>query len=228
MKKLFIILFCIITLSGCNIYYSFNIDESLNITESINFRYDNMSFEGTSAVMTEDDFINLKNSVKRDAEKYNYKIIDNTVDNNINYTLKRITSFSNFSTPVFLEGKYENFITKCNDSTCSLTASSIENEFYGDGNIVNYSISISLPFEVIRHNALSFDEKSNTYYWFHSPLKESRNIEIIFNKDGDNVVEEYETKVKTKSYLWIIIGVSILSILSFVGIKVYRANKYRL
>ncbi len=228
MKKLFVIVFCMFILSGCTVYYDLKIDESLNITENINFRYDNISFEGPSAVMTEEDFNELKSNIKKDAEKYNYQIIDNTVGNNINYTLKKTGSFSNFSTPVFLEGKYESFITKCNESICSLTASSIENEIFGDGEIISYTIGVSVPFEVIKHNASKFDETTNSYYWYHSPMKESRNIEIIFRKNGKNVVEEYETKVKTKSYLWIIIGLSILSILSFVGIKIYRANKYRL
>ncbi len=224
-SKIFIFLLLSLMFSGCTIYYNFNIDEALNINEEIKFKYDNLTFEGDNASITKDNYDKLMSNIKKDAQDNRYMFIDESNGNNIKYTLKKTSSFSNFKDPIFLEGKYEKFKTDCNDKFCSFSASVVENDITGEGDLIYLSIGISVPYEVIKHNATDFDEKNNIYYWNYSSIGEQNNIEIVFRKGGKNIVEINEAKNETKKILWGIIGISVISLAVFVGLKVMRTNK---
>jgi hypothetical protein len=168
------------------------------------------------------------NTLKTNADEYHYQLINKTVDNDINLTLKKTNSFLNFKNPVFLENKYENFKTYCTEKFCSLTASVVENTIIGEGDVIYYNIGISVPYEVIKNNANFFDADKNIYYWYHSPLDEPTNIEFVFKKSGKNVVKNNEIKNKTKSYIWVIIGTIVLIGTGLIAYKVIKNNKPRL
>lgn len=227
-KKIIILFILTLVLSGCTIYYNINIDESLNINEEIKFKYDNLNFEGENAPINRENFDKLLNNIKKDAYDNKYNFIDESEGSNIKYTLKKSSSFSNFSDPVFLEGKYEKFKTNCNDKFCSISASVVENSTIGEGDLIYLNIGITVPYEVISHNAHDVDEDKNTYYWNYSAIGDQDNIEIVFRKSGKNIVEINQTKNETKKILWVIIGLSIISIIVFIGFKVNKANKVSL
>ncbi len=226
--KLLFIIFSMYMLSGCTVYYNFNIDESLNINEEINFKYDNLNFDQENSTIDKEYYDNLLASVKKDAIDNNYTFIDNSVGNDKNFSLQKTSSFNNFKDPIFLEGKYERFKTFCNNDYCYLTASAINNDIIGEGDIVYLNIGISVPYEVIKNNASSFDEKTNKYYWNYSPISESKNIEIVFKRSGKNIVEDYKAKSETKSIIFVIIGVLFISVVLFIGAKFLKTNKAKL
>ena len=225
-KILFIVL-SMFLLSGCTVYYDLNIDEDLYLTENIHFESKDVLFDENSSI-TQEDYETFMNNLKSSANEYKYQLIDNTVNNDIDLTLKKTTPFLDFKDPVFLENKYEKFNTFCTDKYCSLTASVVEETIIGEGDVIYYNIGISVPYKVIKHNANYFDSKRNIYYWYHSPLDEPTNIEFVFNKSGTNVVKNNEIKNKTKNYIWVIIGTIVLVGIGIVTYKVVNNSKPRL
>lgn len=224
MKKILIILISIFTLSGCTVYYDLNIDENLIITENIKYIEPNLTFSEDSN-MQKKDYLELLNNIKESARENNYEFIDKTVGNNVNINLIKKTPFQNLKDPFFLKGKYENFNTTCTEKFCSLTASVIENTIIGDGDILYFNIGISLPYEVIKNNASFYDEKNNVYYWYHSPIDEQKNIEIVFKNGGENIIKANARKTKTNLIIWVIIGLLITTGIGAIGYKIYKSNK---
>lgn len=224
MKKVFIILISLILLSGCTVYYDINIDENLIITENISYIEEDIRFDEETS-MTKEEYEGILRNLKISAQEHNYEFIDKTQNNNVDISLVKETPFKNFNDPFFLNGKYEKFNTSCNEKLCSLTASVIENTNIGDGDLIYFNIGISVPYEVLKHNASYYDEQKNVYYWYHSPIDEQKNIELVFKNGGKNIIKSNETKAKTKSIFWVIIGLIISSVIVSFGYKIYKNSK---
>ncbi len=224
MKKIIIILISIFILSGCTVFYEINIDENLMINEDISFKEDNVIFNQDSPI-TKADYLSLIKEIEKKAKDNNYEFIDKSIGDNIDLNLSKKIRFQDFKEPLLLEGKYKNIKTTCSENFCSLSASVIENDILGDGNILYYNIRVSVPYEVIKHNASYHDEKDNTYHWYYSPVDEAKNIEIIFKKGGKKVIEQNQTKEKTKLIFWVIISLLLTTTIGAVGYKIYISNK---
>lgn len=223
MKQIILILMSIFLLSGCTIFYEITIDEGLTITENISFKEDNVIFD--EYTLTKEEYNDMLKFIQETADKNNYKFINNSKGNNLDLNLNKRTLFKNFEDPILLRGKYKNLKTTCNEKFCSLTASIIENDVLGDSNIIFHNISISVPFEVIKHNAESHNEKTNTYNWYYSPVDKPNNIEIVFKNGGKNIIKANKTKTKTKLIIYVIIGLVMTSLILVTSYKVYRSNK---
>lgn len=224
MKKIIIVLISIFIFSGCTVFYEINIDENLMVNENISFYEENIIFNENSPIQ-KSEYSVLLDQIKKKARDNNYEFIDKSSGNNIDLSLKKTIHFKNFKDPILLEGKYKNFKTMCSEKLCSISASVIENEILGDGNILYYNIGISVPYEVVKHNASHYDKKNNAFYWYYSPVDDAKNIEIVFKNGGEKILDQHQVKEKTKLIFWVIISVLFTTTIGAIGYKIYINNK---
>jgi hypothetical protein len=224
-KHLILMIVLCILLSGCSIDYKINIDEDLTIKETIDFNYGIVLYNEEYGGVTQEQVDEMKESKINIAEENNYTVVDNSTDKTVSLALSRTINFSAFENPPVLEYAYENFKTNCNDSFCSIGARSIKNDITGDGETTDYKISITVPFNVIKTNADEIDLQTNTYIWYHVIEGNQRDIELIFERSGKNVIKKNNIKSSANSWIWFIIIVILFLVVSIVGIRIIKNNK---
>jgi hypothetical protein len=224
-KYLIFITFLLIFLSGCSINYKITIDEDLTINETIDFNYGIVPYTEEYGGDTDEQIETMKEEKLEQAEENNYTVIDNSTDKTVSLTFNRTVAFAVFENPPVLEYAYENFKTSCNETFCSISARAIKNEITGDGETTDYKTSITVPFNVIKTNADEIDLQTNTYIWYHIIEGKQNDIELIFERNGKNVIKENNLKNSANSWIWFIIVIVLFLIISIIGIKIIRNNK---
>lgn len=215
-----ILLFSVITflcflLCGCDADYKMNIDQSLNVNEEISGSYDlNLSPDVDYDKASFED-------LKSQAEASNYEVIDSSTASKLNVTFKRKSSLEGFKSPVF-DDIYTYFYSGCDESKCSIISTAKKTDVEGDGTFVNYKISITVPYKVLKQNADKIDLKNNTYIWYYIVGGKQSDIQLVFEKQGKNVIEINKRNSDIKL---IVIGIISAIVIGLIGRVIYRIIK---
>ena len=221
MKKL-ILLTIMILLSACTVEYEIIVDEEFNVFEKVTIPLDEK--ETYSRIY---GYNNAEDFVDKMYYDLNEKASDTTYNitrNNKKIIIENQTKLEDLNNEITME-TYEKFYSECKVTTCVIRARANKNTDSGDGTLPNYLIKIQVPYQVLKHNAREVDLKTNTYFWYYSVVEEKDDIEIIFEKEGKNIVEANETKK-----LIFIIIISIFSFILLIMIlkfiyKIYKNGK---
>lgn len=185
-KRVFIIIFVLLFLTGCDMNYKIIINKDLSSSEKVNFfvsenvvdemknKYSDeyikeniILFKAASEKSGYDFLYKYKNDIEIVASKENKTITFNDDLMNQNY------NFYNFS---------------CNSENCILYAIANDNIQSDDGMVYKLNFSIQVPYKVLENNADKVDKASNTYTWYSKPGNDNTDIILIFKKEGANII----------------------------------------
>ncbi len=229
MQKILFILTIVIfsfLLLGCEATYKIIIDEDLTVTEKINFDYEVSDLEYFGDDYPFGDYNPIPYDVKDikvQAEKEGYEVMDYSTSEKVDLTFRRKSNLTSFESPVF-SNIYTYFDTECNERVCSIMSIARPDDIEGDGAVLNYKISITVPYNVIKHNADDIDLKNNTYIWYYSVTGES-NIEFIFERQGINVIEANKRKTHIMLIVYIFIGLIVFAFLGYIEYRIIKNNR---
>lgn len=221
--KYIVILISIFFVTACDVDYKIDIDESLEVTETINFTNKNIDkyapLMGFSS--TEELFDTIYSQAEKEALERGYTIENRSINSKVDVLFTKKSNILLLGNSKFKD-LYSYFDTRCSKDKCSITAVPKETTDEGDGIFPNYKISIKVPYEVLKQNADEIDLKNNTYIWYYSLSGEKNNINLIFYKQGENVI----AKNKINSSIIIsIIAIILVVIFFFIFRLAYKIMK---
>lgn len=230
-KRILIILFLVIMISGCKVDYELKINKDLSVNEKVR------ASENTNRMRSRTN-LDVNQSVKylykiyklKDMEDDNYSVNSGT---NIT-TVTVLNSYKDLDeySEKFSNELFELDITNTKDNNKKITISQtdiIDSKASSRYVYDQINISVELPFEVIKTNASTV--KGNKYSWIVSAdSKELKEMYIEFDskKEKDTVSFSFGKRSVSLKYELIFIGALILIIgiiLAYVYIKNKKNNK---
>ena len=222
-RNIILLLFIAFLLTGC----TFNYDAKIMLDGSV------------------EESVNNKTYVKEifDAEKINKEALKKVTDrylDNLGVKANKVT-YKDDSVTVSLSNKYESIddfaeksgainqifsklIVKKNKKI--IKVSSIESDYdFGIDSYYGSSITISLPYQVISHNANVVDEASNTYTWNVDSNFEG--IKLEYNTSNLYTLNVFKLLdyATINTFITIIVIIILVAFVIFVIIYYYRAIK---
>lgn len=228
MKKISIILFISLLLTGCSANYNLTIDQSLNINENINIVGDDR-FKMDESYTVDTMYDTILNTYSDSIDKTKINNVEKYLDNN-NLSIKIDNSYPNsdeLSKSYYFSLIYpNNFKWTTNENIITLNTDNVMNNLWvfmtdmeDDPLIKNLNINIKVPYTVTDHNADKVDEKNNVYTWEYNFQTTNKMISISFDKNNIFVVENKTVKI----LIYILIGL----VIAGVGYYVYRLLEKR-
>ena len=229
LKYLFI-LFVVIVLTGCSVDYKLTINNDLSLNEEVKASEFLGIIEKKTGLKDEDSIDYMFSMYLKDLpnEKYYYNTESNITRATVTESYNSLDEFSNeFNYDLFEPLKY-----KKNKNIVSLSAKQTKklgNHYSGNLIYDEVSISLVIPFKVLKHNA---DEvKGNTYTWNIEKDKALKTINVKF--DTSRSKNGFSFKIKNKkikvNYGYIVTGV-IVSIIClaivFITVNNRRNNRF--
>ena len=208
--KVFVFIALSLFLTGCEHTYNVNITEDLKVEESIRINQQ-------VNIYAEDDpadacvvFNEVKPELKERFTNANYTIVDNSTYDRIKIDVTRKSSFEAFNS-LILDELYDKVDAYCTSDKCILNASVSqsrqEDDTEGDGTYTDFKINITVPYKVISNNADEVDLQRNTFIWYYINAEKKSDINLIFEKSGQNIIiANRNTKIFWTS-VWTVLGV---------------------
>ncbi len=214
MKKIFILLFGILLLTGCSANYNLTVDQSLSVRENIDIIGDDR-FKMNSSYTIDTMYDTILNTYSNNIDKNKINNVEKYLNNN-NLSVKINNNYSNLdelSKSYYASLIYSNnFKINTNENIITLSSDNIMNNLWifmtdmeDDPLIKNLNINIKVPYIVTNHNADKVDEKNNTYTWEYNFQTTNKIINISFDKNNIYVVENKTIKVLI--YILIVLGI---------------------
>ena len=228
-KRIVLILFLVIMISGCSVDYSLKINKDLSINEKITASENTDRMKSRTNLDVNQSVRYLYNIYKReDMNDDSYSIIskDSNTAVTVNNSYKSIKEYSDkFDNDIFKQKN--NYKDKKNvvielDQTDLIDSKSTNRYVYDKINI-----TIEVPFEVKESNADSV--KGNRYTWYVS--KDTKELKKIYIKfDGERVKNTVSFKFFSNNsvsvgYGYIVIGVIGLAIIIALLVINYNNKK---
>lgn len=226
-KKLLLLIFSIILLTGCSSTINIELSDSTIKEEILITEKNNILYPNSNNVLDEEIAYRLKNF---EWEYEHYNIEKKEIDSNTTgkyYTYETsINSWNQFS-----------ILRKCYDKVriySSKTKIKIETSekyrcgyLYGANDVI---VNIKSKYLAKENNADSFNKKDKTYTWkINEKNYENKPIIIEFEKEkeNNNLIINEEDKTTTKIIKYVLIIVCIISIIGgiYIYIKVINSNK---
>ena len=190
MKKILLMVFSIIILTGCSAEYNIKFDKNMNVEEEL-FAYESDAFYESYSKSSYNRVISF--ILEPNLEYFNnndYSIVTDSFDGDkgakISRKFKDINEYKETSKiykQAVDEIEYEEvdgIVTI--KAKVSINFNEQDQEKY---NVENLKLNINLPFVVKSSNADKV--KKNTYTWTFDKDNSSREIEIVFNKNKLNI-----------------------------------------
>lgn len=222
MKKILLLIICILIITGCKVEYNLVINNDLTISESVKMTgtdefFDNY-YKSSRMNVIEMMFDDYRKEDLRNGG-YSYQIIDG----NTPYVLasQDYVNAQDFATKTILFAQYfedievyeqDGVITIETHDFIPINPDSIERY-----NIKTTKIDIKSSYKIVSHNASSYDEKTNTYTWYIDD--ETTDFSLKFAYDTNEI---YQVS-KNNTDLMLIIGT--LLVISLVIVFAYFMNK---
>ena len=214
-KKILIILFLVIMISGCKVDYQLSINKDLSVSEKVVVSENTNRMKSRTNLDVDQSVNYLYKIYKNDSMKnddYAITARGSTTEVTVNNNYKDISDFSSYFSNELFENISENHSK--NDIIIDfeqndLIDSKATNRYIYD----EIDVTIELPFEVIKHNADLVD--GNKYTWhIYSNTKKYKRIFLEFNgeKLKNNVSFSFGKSVININYIFIIIGFLIVII----------------
>lgn len=196
MKKICLLIFMIIFLTGCTLNYDIKIYDDESVSEIFSLEINNNLF-GT-------DKSEIKTKIEKEIEDYkkndlfrnyifSYKIEQQVTKVFIEKDYLSLASFydSYFVKRIFTKSNYvkNKNITKFNFRDYDDTI------FYGyrtesegelvltDEDIQKFTLNLYFEKKILEHNSIDFNEKKNKYSWTYNPNQEYPEIEIVYTDE---------------------------------------------
>lgn len=223
MKKIILVLFVLILLSGCTSTSNVIVSEEGKVTEEVILSENKSNFPSDSYVKNMiDNYLQL---YEEDMEGYNYEDISDK-----NYLKVRLSKkFDNicfyFNDSSFVKKALSNVSCKKVNNTYEIKADVNSLSCEGDcleGPLVdNIDFFLKLPNSAILENA---DEVENNTYAWHISGNDLNNINLIINNPN---IEKVHNKQESNKNIYIIIGVIIFIIILILLFIIYLVKKYK-
>lgn len=207
-KNIILVILTAFLLSGCELNYKIVINKDLSTSEKLEMTVEEKSI----TEMTEkydDSYVNdnlelYKTTAAKEGYKFTYE-----KGKNIKVTATKNNSSLVLNKDIMKERyKYNDY--SCNSKYCMLYAVANNDLIAGDGGTYNLKLSIQVPYKVLVNNADEVDKLTNTYIWYSDVGKENSNIELVFKKDGNDIVKENKVFYFIKVGIFAIIGLLVI------------------
>lgn len=192
MKKILLLILIMFLITGCKVEYNLVINNDLTVSESVKMTGTDDFFEAfyKSSKMNVVEML-LDEGRRDDLEKNNYKI--EIIEKERPYVIasKKYPNLNNYaSNTLFLEQYFNELDVSENNGIVSIktldfipiSSDSIERYV-----IKTTMLSITVPYEVIENNAISFDKMTNTYTWYINDDVDS--FSLLLSYDTNEIYE---------------------------------------
>ena len=223
MKKIILVLFVLILLSGCTSTSNVIVSEEGKVTEEVILSENKSNFPSDSYVKNMiDNYLQL---YEEDMEGYNYEDISDKNYLKVRLSKKFDNICSYFNDSSFVKKALSNVSCKKVNNTYEIKADVNSLSCEGDcleGPLVdNIDFFLKLPNSAILENA---DEVENNTYAWHISGNDLNNINLII--DNPNI-EKVHNKQESNKNIYIIIGVIIFIIILILLFIIYLVKKYK-
>lgn len=223
MKKISLLLIILFLVTGCSVSSNITISRDLTVKEEVKMTGTPEFFSRYAKSLPLTTINSLLEVRKHILIENNY---DYYIDKKGTYPVvvanKEYNNISSFvNNTIFSNQYFENFETTTNNNLVSIKATDFipyDPDYIERYEISNCNINIRLPFVVTKHNADSYDEKTNTYTWKITKKTENKEINLTFDK----------TKIYIYNlvmYISIVILILIIIILILVTRSIFKKNK---
>lgn len=225
MKKIFLLVPLMLLITGCRVNSNITINKDLTVKETINMTETSEYFSNRYKELPSTVIKSLLTSGKREETliqngyKYEFSNLENIPSV---LATKEYSSLEEFAKgTIFKNQFYEDIIITTTNNIISFKTSEIvpydeENtELY---DVEKCSVTITLPFVVISHNADSHDKKNNTYTWNINKDTTDKKIELSFDKNKIYIYNIY-------MYISMFILFLIVVIIIIIVLKMRKKNK---
>jgi flagellar basal body-associated protein FliL len=223
MKKIILVLFVLILLSGCTSTSNVIVSEEGKVTEEVILSENKSNFPSDSYVKNMiDNYLQL---YEEDMEGYNYEDISDKNYLKVRLSKKFDNICSYFNDSSFVKKALSNVSCKKVNNTYEIKADVNSLSCEGDcleGPLVdNIDFFLKLPNSAILENA---DEVENNTYAWHISGNDLNNINLIINNPN---IEKVHNKQESNKNIYIIIGVIIFIIILILLFIIYLVKKYK-
>lgn len=215
MRKILLLIICILLITGCKVEYKININNDFTINEEVKMTGSDEFFD----IYYKSSRLNVINTVFTDSEKtllkdnkYNFEIIETETP----YVLasKKHLSVEDFAKDTLFYKQYYDSLKVSNDN--GIVTIDTE-EFLGNSvndpnryDIKNAKISISIGYKVLESNSSNYDEKTNTYTWYVNHDTTESKIHLVY--DTNNVFKHEDENNDLMIIIYILILVVVIII----------------
>lgn len=223
MKKIILVLFVLILLSGCTSTSNVIVSEEGKVTEEVILSENKSNFPSDSYVKNMiDNYLQL---YEEDMEGYNYEDISDKNYLKVRLSKKFDNICSYFNDSSFVKKALSNVSCKKVNNTYEIKADVNSLSCEGDcleGPLVdNIDFFLKLPNSAILENA---DEVENNTYAWHISGNDLNNINLIINNPN---IEKVHNKQESNKNIYIIICVIIFIIILILLFIIYLVKKYK-
>lgn len=196
MKKLYMLLFIILFVTGCTLSYDVKIYDDESVSEVFRLEINNNLLGKDKKEI----IVNLEKEIEEYKQHdlfkdytFSYKIDKQSTNVIVEKDYLNLASFyeSYFIKRVFVDS---NFIK--NKNLMSLNFKNYDDSiFYGyrtesigelvltDEDVKEVTFNFYFERKILEHNSVNFNEKENKYSWLYNPNQEYPNIEIVYTAD---------------------------------------------
>lgn len=196
MKKIYMLLFLIVFVTGCTLNYDVKIYDDESVLEKFSLEINNDLFGSTKTEIKknlEEEIEVYKESDILKDYNFSYKIDEETTKIFVEKNHLNLTEFfdSYFIKNVFVKSNFirnkdlMTFKLKNYDDTLfyGYRTESDEKVVLTDKDIREVKINLYFERKVTSHNAIDFNEKENKYTWEYYPNQEYSDIEIVYTDE---------------------------------------------
>ena len=186
MKKIMILVFLLILLTGCSVEYDLKINEDLSIVEEAKLTGTDEFFRNYYRTTKKNVLLSFLDEYESYLKEKNYEY--ELKDDDTPYVLVK-NNYSDINTYINNSILFNDYFDEIN-YTVNGNISKIETVGYNENNpdnperfdVTSLDIKITCPYKVTDHNAYKVDKKTNTYY-YHLDEKSNYKILLEFNNE---------------------------------------------
>lgn len=196
MKKICLVLFIIVFLTGCTLNYDIKIYDDESVDEIFSLEINNSLFGNDKNVIKakiEKDIEDYKKNTLFEDYIFSYKIEDQTTKV---FAEKKYINLASFYDSYFIKRIFTNSNFIENNNLMNLNFRNYDDTmFYGyrtesegeivltDEDIQKFTINLYFERKILEHNSIDFNEKKNKYSWTYNPNQEYSEIEIVYTDE---------------------------------------------
>lgn len=196
MKKICLVLFIIVFLTGCTLNYDIKIYDDESVDEIFSLEINNSLFGNDKNVIKakiEKDIEDYKKNTLFEDYIFSYKIEDQTTKV---FAEKKYINLASFYDSYFIKRIFTNSNFIENNNLMNLNFRNYDDTmFYGyrtesegeivltDEDIQKFTINLYFERKILEHNSVEFNENENKYSWTYNPNQDYSNIEIVYTDE---------------------------------------------
>lgn len=211
MKKVFLLVICLLILTGCSAEYNLSIDKDLKVKEEVDI-YESDSYFDEFYLDTHSTIINRTLTIENEEGISNKQLLEN---NNYNYkftanginAIKTYNSIKDYiNNTIFKNQPFKTIEYVENNGLITVTAKDFveyDPECIGQYDVEFYKINLKSEYQIINSNANYVEENKGSCYWIIDSNREP--FELSFTIDTNNTIKNNDDTLEALLYLIIIL-----------------------